>query len=261
MKDIFRGLVGGLAFETTIPVRSKTEDFWKFADRAFLFPAVGALLGGLFGIFAFSLSFLPRFTGAGLFLVILYLFGGIIHSDGLADFADGLAAGGSQERRYEIMKDEKTGAAGLVSLVVTNLLVFAAFVDLLSLNRSWLIFVVVVSAEIISKETMLFVTCMGTGPHEGMGETFISRTTYLGLVLGTILAGGLVYLLAGPYGLIPLGLTGLIGMVAIFLGNWVIGGVNGDIIGASGEFVRPLALIAFAALHETGLLEAPWPWL
>lgn len=217
------------------------------------------MLGSLFGILALSLSFLSSIIGAGLFLIALYLFGGIIHADGLADFADGLAAGGSRERRYEIMKDEKTGAAGLVSLVVTNLLVFSAFSDLLSLNGLWAIFVIVASAEVISKETMLFVTCLGESPHEGMGATFISRSTYLDLAWGTTFAGGLIYLFSGLYGLIPLALAPVIGLTAIRLGRWVIGGVNGDVIGASGELVRPLALILFVALHRIGLLEVPWP--
>ena len=254
MRKLLSGLIGGLAFETTLPVFGGQDDFSNFAERSFLFPLVGVVLGALLGSVALGLSYLPTTIGAGLFLVCLYMLGGILHSDGLADFADGLAAGGSQARRREIMKDEKTGAAGLVSLVVTNLLLFAILIDVLDIDGIVTVFAIVTSAEILSKQTMLCVTCFGRSAHQGMGAMFVERSGIKSLVIGTVLAAGFLYLLNGLIGLVPLVLSVIGGFAASALGNWVIGGVNGDIIGASGEFLRPLALITFAMLNEYDLI-------
>lgn len=254
MRKLVSGLIGGLAFETTLPVFGDQENFQNFSARSFLFPWIGAILGALLGLFALGLSYMPSTIGAGLFLVCLYMLGGIIHSDGLADFADGLAAGGSKDRRRAIMKDEKTGAAGLVSLVVTNLLLFAIFMDVLSLDNLFTVFAVVTSAEILSKETMLYLICFGKSAHEGMASTFVKKASVGDLLIGTVFAGGFLYLLNGLIGVIPLALAIIVGFVAIALGNWVIGGVSGDIIGAAGEFIRPLALITFVTLSEYDLI-------
>jgi len=254
IKKLLRGLRGGLVFETTLPFRQEEEDFWAFVERSFLFPVIGALTGSVLGGIGLLLFNLPRFIAAGLFLVSLYLICGILHTDGLADFADGLVTGGTHSERLEVMKDEKTGAAGLVTILITNLLLFSGVIELFSLSQFYSIFFVILAAEILAKWTMLSLLFFGRSAHEGMGSTFMEKIDFGDWFMGTLIAiAGLVPFF-NPLALVPLlaGLAVVYGMSR--LGVRVIGGVNGDIVGAAGELVRPLVILSFVITYRIGMV-------
>ena len=250
IKKIFRGLRGGLVFETTFPFRQEEEDFWSFVDRSFLFSAIGLVVGSLLGGLGVLLSRIPSFIGASLFMVGLYLICGILHTDGLADFADGLVTGGTHSERKAVMKDEKTGAAGLITILVTNLLLFSGLVELFSEGRVIFVLLTIISAEVLSKGAMLSLLFFGKSAHEGMGSTFIEKTGPVDWIIGMAISSGVLVFFRSPLVLIPVGVTAVAGFVFLILGNRVIGGINGDIVGAVGEVVRPLALVAFVMLSR-----------
>ncbi|MFB6290202.1 MAG: adenosylcobinamide-GDP ribazoletransferase, partial [Candidatus Bipolaricaulia bacterium] len=248
------GLRGGFAFETTFPIGKGEEDFWAFVDRPFLFPVIGLIVGGLLGGIGIILSFIPPFIGASLFMIALYLTCGILHTDGLADFADALVTGGTHAEREEVMKDEKTGAAGLVSILATNLLLFSGLVELFSESNLFFVFFVIIAAEVLSKETMISLLFFGRSAHEGLGSTFIERTGAYDLGGGTVISIAVLIVFWSPLALVPLLLALITGFGLVRLGFRVIGGVNGDIVGAGGEIVRALVIISFVLLNQ---LELP----
>jgi len=254
IKKLFRGLRGGLVFETTFPLRQEEEDFWAFVDRSFLFPVIGALTGAVLGGIGLALSFLPTFIAAGFFLVSLYLICGILHTDGLADFADGLVTGGTHSERLQVMKDEKTGAAGLVTILSTNLLLFSGLVELFALEDVYAVIFILLAAEVIAKWSMLSLLFFGRSAHEGMGRTFIEKVDLGDWLLGTLVVlAGLVPFL-NPLALVPAVVGFLLVQVMNRLGVRVIGGVNGDIVGATGELARPLVVVLFVLLYRIGLV-------
>ncbi|MEF8798324.1 MAG: adenosylcobinamide-GDP ribazoletransferase [Candidatus Bipolaricaulota bacterium] len=254
MKNLFRGLRGGLAFETTLSLSSGEEDFWKFVDRSFLFPVVGIIVGLLLGGVAILFSYLPGAISAGGFLVVFYLVCGILHTDGLADFADGLVKGGSHSERLEVMKDEKTGAAGLVVILVTNILLFSALVELFSVNELYRIFVVILATEVLSKLAMYSVLFFGRCTHQGMASTFMKKINWRGWLVALAIALVPLALFYDPLVILPLVTTFLVSFGLVRLGNRVIGGINGDIAGASGEIVRPLMIIIFILIDKVNVL-------
>jgi len=254
MRRILNGLRGGLAFETTFPLNSDEDDFWAFVDHSFLFPVIGAIVGGILGGFGVLLSYLPEFIAAGFFIVVLYLICGVLHTDGLADLADGLVTSGTSSERRAVMKDEKTGAAGLVSIFVTNILLFAAVVELFSIGGPFRIFLAIFAGEILSKTAMHSVLFFGNSAHEGMASTFIERMVAWNWFGGLFIALLPLALFFDPLvALAPIvALTASLGLTRI--GERVIGGVNGDIAGAAGEIVRPIAIILFVLIDKVDVL-------
>lgn len=250
MKKLLRGLRGGLAFETTFPIGKGEEDFWSFVERTFLFPVIGLIVGGLLGGIGILLSFVPLFIGASLFIAALYLICGILHTDGMADFADALVTSGTHSERKAVMKDEKTGAAGLVTILVTNLLLFSGLVELFSVREPLFLFFVILSAEVLSRETILSLLFVGRSAHEGLGSKFIEKTGVAEWVAGTIISISVLVVFHGVLGFVPLAVTLIVGYVLLRLGYRVIGGLNGDIVGAAAEFARPLVIIAFVLLNQ-----------
>ncbi len=248
MKDLFYGFIGGLTFESTLPVKGGEASFEAFIDRLYLYPVLGAFLGGLVGVVGVGLSYLPGFVGASLAVLVYYSLCGIIHTDGLTDLADGLAAGGASEDRVAVMKDEKTGAAGLVAMMVVNLLLFSGLVELFATGQLLRIFFVILVAEVLSKETMLSLLFLGESAHEGLGSTFMERTGVRDFLLGTGFTGLALAWLGEPSAFLAMGLVVLVVPLFVRFGRVVAGGTSGDVIGAGGEFVRPLAIIVLVLL-------------
>ena len=95
------------------------------------FPMVGLVLG--FVLILFNILFLrilPAPVVDGILITILIIFTGALHLDGLADTIDGLAGGNSKEEILQIMRDSNTGAIGVVGLIMTLLLKYAALVNI-----------------------------------------------------------------------------------------------------------------------------------
>lgn len=62
---------------------------------------------------------LPALAAGFLMLMAQALLTGGLHEDGLADCADAMGAGGSRERRLEIMRDSRIGSFGAIALMTT----------------------------------------------------------------------------------------------------------------------------------------------
>ncbi|MFT7596440.1 MAG: adenosylcobinamide-GDP ribazoletransferase, partial [Paracoccaceae bacterium] len=110
--------------------------FARQAHAAWAFPLVGlvvALLAGGMGWAALRLG-LPASIAAGLVLGAQIMLTGAMHEDGLADTADGLWGGFNADRRLEIMKDSAIGTYGVLALILSLGLRWAALTLLLPIS-------------------------------------------------------------------------------------------------------------------------------
>jgi adenosylcobinamide-GDP ribazoletransferase len=122
-----------LRFLTRLPVPrlGPLDDPARLPDlacEAWAMPVAGAVVG-LVGAFVLALAAalgLPPFSAAAVAVAVGVAVTGALHEDGLADTADGLAAGGSAERRLAVMRDSRIGAAGAAALVLSLVLRVAA---------------------------------------------------------------------------------------------------------------------------------------
>ncbi len=147
-----------LPFLTRIPV--KGGDFEKARSELWAFPLV-ALVSSALPILILYLK-LPL---ANLLAVLaLYWMIGLLHLDGLADWADGIMAKGDREKKIQVMKDVNTGIAGLFAVVMVILL------QVYSLQ--FLPFYALFLAELNSKTAMLFALATKKPPWEWFGCVF-----------------------------------------------------------------------------------------
>jgi adenosylcobinamide-GDP ribazoletransferase len=123
-----RGLLVAVGFLTRIPVPGHVFDDPQARQRSLCwYPAVGLLLGASLCAFAWLLRGWPPLLAAAAVLVAWVGATGALHLDGLADSADAWIGGmGERERTLAIMKDPRSGPAGVVALVLVLLLKFAA---------------------------------------------------------------------------------------------------------------------------------------
>jgi len=233
---------GAVAFLTRLPVGGGQAGWEAFRQRPYTMVLVGYLVGTLAGA-AFFLPLQPT-TVVAAYLVVLYAISGLTHADGLADLGDALAVHGDSERRREVLKDSSTGVGGVlllgVSLIVLTLgaLAFAGVTPMTALR-------VAIAAEVGAKLGMVLVVCYGRSAHEGLGSQLVDRldSTHMPAAL---LAAVPVLLLA-PTGSMPalagaLAAGPLVGVVTLTWAHSRLGGVNGDVLGATNEIGRAVGL-------------------
>ncbi|MCW4044694.1 MAG: adenosylcobinamide-GDP ribazoletransferase [Candidatus Bathyarchaeota archaeon] len=239
-----------LSFLTAIPVNMDKDCLTDSAKCMFLFPLIGAFIGLLAGAFAWaSALFLPSLVVGALALGLLLLITGLHHTDGLLDFGDGVMAHGSAERKIEIMHDQLTGAGGLTLGIMTYLVTAFALAEF---PRGIIMLQGLIVAEVSAKLSMVVATWAGKAVHTGMNSPFMQAMhgkngtfrLIAALVVSFVIAVPLLRL-AGIVTLLAAVITSLT-MVAVAHRHFK--GVTGDVLGATNELTRMVALIVLLAV-------------
>jgi len=251
---MFKELRNLLSFLTILPFRMDQDLLSDCARFMFLFPLVGALIGllaGLFGWFAFS--FLPSLVAGALVFGVLLLLTGLHHMDGLLDFGDGIMAHGSAERKIEVMHDQLTGAGGLTLGMMTLLISTLAVAQL----NVGIVVQAVVVLEVAAKVSMVVGAWAGKTVHQGMASSFLEA------MHGSKGNARLVAALTISFGIaVPLmwfsgyGLSGFVivlssvlaGLVIVGVSHRHFKGVTGDVLGATNEIARMVAVVVLVAV-------------
>jgi len=180
----------------------------------------------------------------------VYAVTGITHLDGVADLGDAAVVHGGPAERREVLKDSALGVGGTVALVAVVLGLATAALGLVeaATARSELFAAigVVVAAEVGAKAATATLVCVGDAAHEGLGSTLTDEAT-----AGSALP---VLALAAPAALLawPRVLPGVAALLAALATAWLLrrwarrrlGGVSGDVLGATNELARVAALHA-----------------
>ena len=221
-----------LPFLTRIPVKG---DFEKARRELWAFPLVAPLSSAL----PVVVLYLNLPLANVLAVLALYSTIGLLHLDGLADWADGMMVKGEMEMKIKAMKDVNTGIAGVFAVVMVLFLqVYALFL---------VPFYAIFLAELNSKLAMLLGLATKRPLGRGLGAYFMGGMDGRQLAIGTLLYA-LLYLPVILYD--PLTLSGIGGLL---FGAYVIklsldnfGGINGDCLGAVAEITRAGTLLVLA---------------
>jgi len=211
-----------------------------------VFPIIGIAIGLLIASIGFGLSFfLEPLIVALLVVASLAVITGIHHTDGLADFADGLMTRGTKERKRNAMKDLSTGSAGIVSVV---LYVVGAIIAL-SLTTGYELFQAILLSEILAKFSMVLMAGIGNSAAVGSNSPFmqIMKDKRRLAVAGIITIIPLV-VIGGTTGLILFGASIAVTLFLVGLSTRSFGGITGDVMGATNELTRLSSLLIFVSL-------------
>jgi adenosylcobinamide-GDP ribazoletransferase len=255
-------LRGALGFLTRIPV-GRSEAAWEAFGRApWTFPVVGYLVGGVVALPL--LAPVPAATVALAFPLTVYAVTGITHLDGVADLGDAAVVHGSPEERRRVLNDSALGVGGTVALVAVVLGLSTAAFGLVEAaaaagtpgvrDRLGVAVGIVVAAEVGAKAATATLVCVGDAAHEGLGSALTAENTASAAVPVLALAAPAA-LLAWP--LVFPGTAALLAALATagMLRWWArrrLGGVSGDVLGATNELAR------VAALHAGVIAWTQW---
>ena len=233
------------AFLTRVPI-PHAHDAEGFLRAMRAFPLVGAAIGlaaGCLQLVLLKLA-LPPLAAAALTLGAGALLTGALHEDGLADVADGFGGGRDKDAKLAIMRDSRLGSYGTLALLVS----FAARAAALAALPSSAVIAALVATHALARAVMPAVAlalpfARDDGLAAGAGQPDpLVVVTALGL-------GALIAVVCLPWA------TALAAMVLTVVGAagvaWLamrqIGGVTGDVLGATEQVAEAAVLLVLAA--------------
>lgn len=235
-------LLLAVQFLTRIPVPIQIKANPRQLGASVLFyPLVGGLIGGLLYLLGLLLPAQSPELAAALILAGWVFLSGGLHLDGLADCADAWVGGtGNRDKTLTIMKDPAAGTVAVIVLVLLLLLKWISIAVLIGQQRlDGLLWI-----PVLGRGSVLLL--MLTTPYirkNGLGEQLVRL---LPVSAAKVIVSLVLLMVWGGLGLIP--------VVAALACVWLIrrsalhrlGGVTGDVYGASVELVELAALLSLA---------------
>ena len=257
-----RALLEALRFLSALPLgRRHMGDERALAAAPAYFPLVGAALGGLLVLVdwacgrAFARA--PQLLSAALALAAYALFTGGLHHDGLMDSADAFWGRRPREQRLAIMRDSRAGALGVTALALFLLVELAALCALpwpageAGERFRW---AALLAFPLLGRWVMAYLCVrFPYAREEGTGAAMVrgSRPRHLALasaLAGLVLAACFLCVARAPLLMVILPAAAL--AFAEAAGGYfsrALGGLTGDLIGATGMLSEALVLLILAS--------------
>jgi adenosylcobinamide-GDP ribazoletransferase len=243
-------LRGAFGFLSRLPVGHDRDAWEQFIQSPITFPISGMLIGSILSIPFVVAGTLPAPTIAVAYLGLIALVTGVNHIDGLADLGDAAAVHGPPETRREVMRDTTVGVGAVFA--VGTILVGLGFgaVAVAGLAPVSAV-IIVIASETSAKLAMATLACFGTPSHEGFGSTLTDGNEPRGMIpslavsvpVAALTLPAAVAVATGP----------IVGFVIRRWATRTLGGVSGDVFGATNEITRVTALhAAVIAWHAGG---------
>jgi len=228
----------------------------------FLFPVMGAFIGllgaGYFlgtsiiiGYLLNSVNFFlhiptdiaAKILPAIMTLAFLLVLTGFQHFDGLIDLGNALGRRKIEERREIAHRWVVTYRGAVLALVVEFAAIAGLF--LLNWNVAWRALIL---AEVSAKLAMVTIVWRGKPAHQGLGARFIENAKRQLNVVAYAISLVFGFALLGCAGLLIVGFVAVFGLFMDWVATGTFGGVSGDMIGATNEASRAVALLLLAVV-------------
>ena len=232
------------SFLTIIPSNSSSLE--TVAKYMYIFPLVGIAIGLVIGGIGFGLSlFLDPLIVSLLVVASFAIITGIHHTDGLADFADGLMAKGTKDKKLQAMKDISTGSAGIVSVVFY----LVGTIIALSQISGFELFYAILLGEIIAKFSMVLQASLGRSATVGSNTPFVQiMKDKKRLLVATVITIVPLVVLGGSTGLVMFGASIAITLFILATSTRSFGGITGDVLGATNDLTRLSSFLIFVSI-------------
>lgn len=244
-----RAALAAVSFLTVLPVARRIAlDGADVARGSVLFPLVGAGIGALSGGVAWAVGDqLPPLLAATIAVAVGAALTGALHLDGLADCADSFG-GRTPEDRLRIMRDHTIGTYGATALLLDLLVRISALAALAGTSDALL---VAAAAGGIGRAggPLLAAALPYAQTRPGAGEALSAHPSraraVVATVVGAVVAAAFVGVDAWAVVVVTLVVVPLAGRSA----RSRLGGVTGDVMGATAELVEIGSLALLVALR------------
>ena len=253
------GFLINLQFFTVFPIKKQLPMDKKYIHRAIqTFPLVGIFLGLILGGVLYGLVEWTPFSSLAIAFVLwvltIALTGGL-HLDGWIDASDAFFSYQDKERRLEIMKDSRTGAFGVISVIVLLAARFIFIYEIVERINEWTYFLIIM-IPFLSKCVMGYLLSrMQLAKKEGLGAFFQNAVRknslhiyWIYLLLSFVVAYFIDIKLTMLFAIMGFAALLFLFYVKRKILRW-FGGITGDVLGASVEGVEVWLWLILWLLH------------
>lgn len=246
-----RGFISAVRTLSILPIPGK--DVEKFDSALPWFPVVGGILGlivyGLWYLITNTLNVGWAQLGAFVALIAGVLITRALHMDGVSDWADSFGSINNRERMFEIMKDSRVGAFGVLAAVLVLIGKFIALVKITEAGAGYWIIVAYTVSRLMQAEAAGALPYAGNA--SGIGRGFIGDAGLKHMLIA--LAVGAIPLIGffKTDALVALGVGGVVCVLFSLHCYYRYGGATGDLLGTGSEFTE-LAVLITGALTAGG---------
>jgi adenosylcobinamide-GDP ribazoletransferase len=247
--------LAALQFLTSIPVPLKRELSPAQLGRATAyFPLVGVIIGLILAVLNWLLYYiLPPSVINALLIVALVIITGALHLDGFADTCDGIAGHKTVEERWRVMHDSRTGAFGVVGVV---LLLLTKYVSLNNVPPH-LITAVLIFMPVVSRGAMVYaIFVYPYARPEGLGTVYKKNTRWPQFTIATIItfaAAGTLFPLFSFMGLILIFGVWIVSTLLATYFKYKFAGLTGDTYGAINEIAEVTTLLLVVLVYTVAV--------
>lgn len=170
-----------------------------------------------------------------------------LHLDGLADTADALGSGKPADAALEIARKSDVGPFGVIALVFVLLIDIAAVASFAEPRDAYFAFVV----AIVTSRITLTWACTRTWPAarpDGLGALVAGSVPLLIAAGWSALAVILAWWLLGPASAAAAVIGIVTAIIMLIITRRRLGGITGDVLGATIEIATATTLVALALL-------------
>ncbi len=234
------GILGLISFSTIIPIK-RYVTIKKMSSSVILWPYIGLVIGVIGGIIAYVLEYLAfdQLLIAVLVYCFMLWFTGFNHIDGVMDMGDGLMAHGEQSKRLSIMRDSSVGTGGIATFFIVAVITIAS---LATIPEGYLVSSIILM-ELCAKLSMITSMVFGSNDKGGIGPEIRKGMDLKYLVVTIIICLIIATLIIGSAGVLVIFATVITGLYLSYVAEKSFGCVSGDILGASNEIAKAVALI------------------
>jgi adenosylcobinamide-GDP ribazoletransferase len=230
------------SFLTILPIFDRRPHQPEAVAQSFgWFPLIGFAIGLLLVLEDYLLSAIMRPPPRAIALILsAIVITGALHLDALADTADALGAGSNRTRALEILRDSRVGTFGAVAIFFALLIEVSALASDADQNRRTALFLAFGLsrwAMVAVAHQMTYLRSQGSGTALLDNSRVPLRTASIVALIGAALMG------------LPAGLNAaVIAIVFCLIARWGyrrwLGGVTGDLIGASAQIIEITIIVA-----------------
>ncbi len=235
-----RGFLGAVQFLTVLPVRG---DYGSPGRAAAFFPLIGAVIGVAgAGVFLLAQAAFPISIAALATVVFWIAITGVLHEDGLADVADAVRAGRSQDRVLAILKDSRIGTYGAIAVILSVLARWQAL-EYLATPRLW---ETLLASQAVPRAAMVAMAWCSRPSGSGLGFALASTLTTTGAIAAMAQGAAAALLCGWRPGMVMIAGSVLIVQAARGWFYKRLGGINGDCLGFTEQILEVFVLLLFA---------------
>lgn len=259
-----KGFIIILQFFTALPIKMEIPmDREHLRNAAGTFPVLGLLLGSIYAALLYALvewtPFTPLAVAFFVWLAMIAATGGL-HLDGWMDASDAFFSYGDHERRLKIMSDSRTGAFGVISVIVLLAARFLFIYEVVLMLHP-VTFFLIICIPFLSRCVMgIALFTVRPAKQSGLAVLFREaggvRSLWLYPVYFAVVAA--IGFMAEPAWIWPvLILTGAAALSYAFVRRGAVawfGGITGDVLGASVEGTELVLWMTLWLLHYSAML-------